>query len=267
MKKKVVLFTVADNNNLKYFEMFKNSLRKFHTEEELPLILIGEEQIKQYKDREFFYRATPLIASKLLDEYELVIKADCDQIVMGDLNHIINVWDDYDVGTVLNINKVDPLSYGYIEVGTIYPQIYYNCGLVAMRNKDFVEDWKALCLSDHFYRMPMREQGFLNILAHYGSITGRYNVRCLDRYDPVRKIGTWNGLVAKGEGMRMKLTREGVVLPRGEDGYPDRDTLIKLYHFAGGNSEVKMNYRTHFPEEIIEYIDWLVSDSKDPYER
>jgi hypothetical protein len=103
-------------------------------------------------------------------------------------------------------------------------------------------------------------------MAHYGD----YRVKCFDRYDEKNNYYAWHGLVAKGEGMRMKLEkRDGkyhVVLPKGPDNYPDRELLIKAYHWAGGQYERKMNYHIYFPDEICDYIEWLVSDTDKPYE-
>lgn len=257
MKNKVIAFTIADEKNLPYAKMMAKSLRKWHTEEELPLKIYGPEEIKQYqsKYKDYFYKSAPLHFRELLKEYDLVIKLDADQLITGKLDHIIDIWKDYDVGTVLNINRVDPSVYGLVSLATIAPNEYYNNGLVALRNPWFAEEWWRLCNSIHFDRMPMREQGFLNILCHYGN----YNVRCFDRYDPVHNISTWNGLVAKGEGLRMRVVNNQLVLPIGLDNYPDREVVVKAYHWAGGAGEVKMNYRTHFNEEVISWMDWLVS--------
>lgn len=254
-KEPVVLFTVADNKNMPAAQMFINSVRKFHTEAELPIVIVGEEDVKEFNDPHFFYRATPIIGERLLNMYDLVLKADCDQICFGDLNHIIHDKFSWDVGTVLNINRVDPQMYGLVSCYTIPPQEYYNCGFVAMRNPDFVSHWKKLCFSPDFLKQRFREQDLLNIICRFGE----YTVKCLDHYDSFSGHQTWNGLVAKGEGLNMKMKDGRVLLPQGKDNYPDRDVIVKLYHFAGGNNEAKMNYRTHFNEDMINYIDWLVS--------
>ena len=48
---------------------------------------------------EIFYKATPFIASKLLEKYDLVLKLDADRDITGDLSHIFNGG--YDIGTVI----------------------------------------------------------------------------------------------------------------------------------------------------------------------
>ena len=260
MKNKQVAFTIADRSNEKYLKMFVNSLRKWHTEEELPLVVIDQARIDKElrKDPAFFYRSAPKIARELFKNYDLVLKFDCDQLITGKLDHILYKWDDYEVGTVLNINRVDPPIYGFVNFGTIAPNEYYNNGLVALRSERFIENWWKLCNSVHFDRMPMREQGFLNVLCHYGD----YKVRCFDRFDPLHRISTWNGLIAKGEGLRMKIVDNELILPKGENNYPDMDVVVKAYHWAGGANPNKMNYRTEFNEDVIKWLDWLVSDGK-----
>jgi len=254
MKQPRVAFTIADEKNMPMAKKLLNNIRKFHSEEELPFIIIDDEKIKTYNDPTFFYRATPLIASELIKDYELVLKLDCDQLVFSGISHI---WehDDYDVGTVLNINRVDPAKFGYVTTFVIDPQEYFNCGLVAMKSERFIDKWLELCYSKYFDRLQYREQDLLNVLCYFGD----FKVKCFDRYDVLHDISSWWGLIAKGEGMRMEKVTGGVKLSKGVDNYPDRDVDVKLYHFAGGGHEPK-NHRILFNEEIISYIDWLQSD-------
>jgi hypothetical protein len=65
----------------------------------------------------------------------------------------------------------------------------------------------------------------------------------------------------------MKYQNGKVILPKGKDNYPDRDLVIKAYHFAGGAYETKMNFHVHFKDDMMHYINWLISDTKEPYER
>lgn len=258
MKKKVIAFTVFDDNNKAYAEMFENSLRKFHSEEELPLLKItGEDLTRRLaQDPHFFYRQKPLVASELIDEYDLVLGFDCDQIITGDLNHILNDTS-YDVGTVLNFNRQDYKDFGPITTYIIDCTRYMNCGLVAMRSKAFIEHWKRLCLSDDiFLNLQYREQDILNILYYFGN----YQVKCFDQFDPMSlDEHTWNGLVSYGEWLRAEIKDGKLILPKDkETGYPNTDITLKILHFAHGNVANKMNYRTKFSEPVIEHLDKLV---------
>jgi len=256
MKKPRVAFVIADDKNLPDARMMINSLRKFHNEEFLPLILYGQKELDEIKDEHKFYRSTPMFAKDLIDEYELVLKLDCDQIIMGNLDFIFTMKD-YDVGSVFNINRVDPEKYGYISVAGIHPAEYVNCGLVSMRSKKFIDHWWRLCNEPCFHRLQYKEQDLLNILMQYGD----YKIRNFDVYDPIFNYSAWHGLVSKGEWDKAEIRGKNVVIPKGKDNYPDMDILLKVIHWAGGGHEKRMNYKIFFQEEVISYIDYLVSDN------
>lgn len=258
MKKKQIAFTIADDNNLPFAKKMINSLRKFHSEEELPVRLVSGDELKRYlQDPHFFYRATPILASELIKDYDLVLKLDADQIITGDLNHVLNDTS-YDVGTVLNFNRVDYQTFGPITTYNIDCTTYMNCGFVAMRSEAFIEHWKKLCMTpERFETLQYREQDLLNILYYYGD----YKVKCFDHPDPLTGEANWNGLICKGESLKMKLKDGKVLLPKADDGYPTQDVVVKAFHWAGPNIE-KFSYRTQFPEEIIKHFDWLVSEKK-----
>lgn len=248
------MFTVADNNNLKWAKQLENTLRKFHSSEECPFVIIDQKELDKWEDKAKFYRATPYYAEKFMEEYDLVIKIDSDSLITGSLEYVFNM--PYDVATVFNWNRVDPPMYGEIGLATIAPPEYYNCGFVAMRSREFVKRWKALCYSKHFDRMPYREQGFLNILTHYGE----FNVLPLDDYNPILNYSAWHGLRSKGEWNKIILKDDKLILPKAENQYPEMDKEIKVIHWAGGNDTGKMNYRVYFNEDVIKRLDYLVND-------
>lgn len=250
---KTVVFTIADDNNLKLYKQFEKSFKHFHPDTEL--VLFGQEQINETNDPEIFYRAKPYFAKFLFEQgYERVIGADCDQLVLGSLDFLFTA-DDFDIGTVLNFNPTDVKNYGAISVAGIPPVEYYNNGLVIMRNAEFVNKWLDLCYHPHFQNYQFREQDFLNILAHYGG----YSVRCFDNEDGINNYAAWHGLLSKGEGERMVVRDKKVILPAQENGYPLKDVEIKMYHWAGGNTDPsKGNYKLCFSEEVIEYINTIL---------
>ncbi len=252
-KIKVVAFTIADAKNMKFYEGLKNSLRKFHSEKELPLILIGPEQISAYNDPHFFYRSSPLVAKELLKEYDVVIKMDCDQIVMGDLSHLWDSEEEWDLGVVQNSNPREKEKYP-VKVWNIDELSYVNAGLVVMKSKKFVEHWDYLCKSPHFGAYQMREQDLLNIIVFYGM----YKVKFLDN------SLKWHGLVSKGYEPIMELRDKEVWLPKNDEWPANEDKQVVCYHFSGGSGdEAKGNYRIRFPDKISKHIDWLISDNAD----
>lgn len=239
---KVVAFCIADNNNLKYYEMMKNSLRKFYSEEELPLILIDEAKIQTYRDPDFFYRATPIIAKELLEEYETVVKIDADSIITGKLNF----EGDYDVAVVNNSNPAEMKAYPY-QLLNIHPLSYVNCGFVIMKSKEFVNFWYNFCYSILFPNFQMREQDLLNILI----ASNNYNVFRLDEGD------SFYGLASKGYWTRIELRGDQLILPKGEQ-WPNKDKIIRVIHWAGGNTPDKMKIKLHFQPEVIKKLEALI---------
>lgn len=260
-KKPAIAFTIADDKNMPFALMLQNSLRKFHTEEELPLKIITGEDLKSElaTDPDFFYRATPVIGERLIKEYDLVLKLDSDQIVTGGLNYILNTKD-YDVGTVLNWNRIDPQTYGLVQGWGISPVEYFNCGLVAMRSEAFIHHWMVTAFSPQFSRLQMREQDLLNILCYYGN----YNVRCFDHGDGIANYYSWHGLISKGEWLRAKMDGDKIVVPADTSTKSAfaREWQIRVIHWAGGAGAEKMNYKTRFQEDVIKRLDYLVSDTK-----
>jgi hypothetical protein len=226
--------------------MMEKSLRKFHTEEELPLLKITGEDLQKRiaTDPFFFYRATPVIASELKD-YDVVIKIDADSFITGDISDAWKV--DSDVCVVLNSNPKEQTVFPYTIWDIPMPE-YVNCGFVVMKNKKFIEHWKKLCFSPRFNNYQMREQDFLNILCHYGD----YDVELLDGGDSF-----W-GLSSKGYWQYITVAKDKLILNPTDDGYPPVSKYIKVIHWAGGNEPQKMNYRTRFNEKAVKYIDKLL---------
>ncbi len=265
MKKPLIFFSVAGNDIYeKYVKMMANSFKKFHPN--LPLKIFYKEDIDKRGGIEKIKKGfTPFFVRELIKEYELVVRLDADQIILGSLDYIIN--QKYDVGTVYNLNRIDPTM--YVPVGIlcspphpasntlcwlIPPYEYYNCGLVAIRSEEFVNQWWDLCNSKYINRMQYIEQDVLNYLCVFGN----YKVLCFDDYNEKEKYYAWHGLKSKGEWHRAILKDKQVTLPKADDNYPDHDTVLKVIHWAGGN-DIKMNYQAYFSDECIKYINYLVS--------
>ena len=246
---KIIAFTIADENNKKHAQKLDKSFHHFHPDIELKAY-----NEKDVGDKINYYRSTAMFAKDLINDYDLVLKLDADQIVTGNINYIFDK--EYDVATVLNFNRVDPLKYGKISVFDIMPTEYMNCGLVAMRSKRFINHWWDLCNSNHFQNLRYKEQDLLNVLVHYGD----YDVTCLDFPDPTYKYNAWHGLISKGEYLKMKIKDGKLILPQAKDNYPEIDKEIKVLHSAGGGYENRIgdSYRTLFNEEVIKYIDNLI---------
>jgi len=250
---KKIAFTIFDHNNEEYAKKFKNSLRKFHSEEELPLIEIDDNALLQIADRQKFYRMTPRIAKDLIQEYDLVIKFDCDQVVTGDLSEL---WQGkFDVGVVNNSNPRELLSMRRTgqttTVWDIHPLAYVNCGLVVMQSKKFINHWWKLCTSEHFLNYQYREQDLLNILTFYGD----YKVKNLDAGD------SFYGLASKGYWPNITLDKGVLKLTKNDEWPTDRDKTIRIIHWAGGNNPNKMKFRQNFSPEVAKRLEDLTADN------
>lgn len=240
---KRVYWSIADTNHLPYFKIMEKSFRKFHPNDEL--ILFGDKEIKDMNDKYVFYRATPVFTKKLMRQgYTEVCKIDADSIITGNLD---SIWDgDYDVAVVNNSNPKEMESYP-VTVWDISPLAYVNCGFVVMKNPRFVEHWNKLCFQQHFLNYQFREQDLLNIMVHYGD----YEVKKLDEED------SFYGLASKQYWLNIEVRGDDLVLPKGSE-WPDRDKYIKVIHYAGGEAADKMNYRIHFREPVIKWLDKLL---------
>ena len=75
MNKRIV-FTIADEGDMKYATKMVNSLRKFHSEEDLEVLVITGDDLKvDSKRSNVLYRATPVIAKELWNQgYREIIR-------------------------------------------------------------------------------------------------------------------------------------------------------------------------------------------------
>lgn len=253
VKKPTIVFTIADDNNLPLAKNLERSFKKFHPN--IPFVIHSGDKLKASlaEDKNFFYRATPILAENYIKEYDLVLKIDADSIITGSLDYIFKT-DDYDLGTVMNWNRVDPKIFGVVQGWGISPVEYMNCGFVAMRSEKFVHEWKLLCFTPQYDRMQFREQDLMNAMIYFGN----WNIRCFDHGDGPANYHAWHGLIAKGEWLKAKMVGDNIIIPKGEDNFPKRDLELKVIHFAGGNTPSKGNYKTLFSEEVIERLNYLV---------
>lgn len=245
--KKVCIFTVADERNMQYFDKFRNSLRKWHKEEDVDLLLVTEKEILALNDPKFFYRAKPIIANQLISDYEVVIGMDCDQVVCGDISQL---WTDntVDVMAPLNSNPIEAKNYP-VQVWDITPPDYLNAGLVVMRSKMFVQHWLGLCMNPRFNQYRFGEQDLLNIMVYYGP----YTTKVLDAGD-----NFW-GLASKGYWNKIELRDNELFLPKGDE-WPLSDKKIKVIHVAGGNTPNKMNFGPYMKPDVLAWVEKLMSN-------
>lgn len=238
----VCFITPASDNREDEYQKMYASFKKFHPN--IPMFRWNQKKINSYKDQNFFYRATPIMAKEMLEKYDTVIKIDTDSIVTGDLSQL---WQgDFDVAVVNNSNPREHESYPY-TLWDIHPLAYVNCGLVVMKSKAFVNQWLKLCFTGHFNNYQMREQDLLNIMVAYGD----YKIKRMDEGD------SFYGLASKGYWPDIKLVNNQLLLEKGAQ-WPDKDKFIKVIHFAGGNVPNKFNLHTKFQPDVVKYLEGLI---------
>lgn len=244
---KRIAFTIAGSEDLKYADKMIKSLRKFHTEEELPIVVIGGEKLDTLlkQDPMFYYRATPIIAKDLWRQgYNEIIKIDADSVITGDISH---VWKgDFEVGVVNNGNPRETAKYP-VSVWNIHPYSYVNAGFVVMKSARFIDHWFNLCNSVHFDYYQMKEQDLLNIMVFYMD----FKVAFLDGGNK------WHGLISKQYGPLMKVVDNKLILPKNEEWPANEDKEICVIHFAGGRMPDKMNFKLYFKEEVVKWLEKL----------
>lgn len=242
---KRAFFTAVDKNNEeKFLPLLARSLQKFCPDSEL--VVFKDDVIKKYNDSLFFYRAAPIIAMNLMDSgYDEVCKLDADQIIVGDIS---DIWEgDFDVASVLNTNPRE-MKKLLVSAASIDPVEYMNCGLVVLKNKQFVKKWLNLCHSYHFDRYQYREQDLMNLMIHFGG----WRVKQLDG-----EKGFY-GLSAKGYWPSAVLKDKKIMIPKNDE-WNKADVELKVIHFAGGNDPQKGNYRLYFSEEVCQRIEEILS--------
>jgi len=265
-KKPIVVFCIATKNHLPYATTMIKSLRKFH---DWPIVLVTDEidtdklpkdvivrDITPYlADKMFFYRATPIIAETLLDEYECVLKIDSDSLILGDLSLIVETKD-YDVATVINWNRFDEKFYPLVQGWGIFPAEYFNCGFVAMRSKKFAHEWRMSCYTNQFDRLQFKEQDLLNAMCYFGN----WNVRCLDIGNPELELNSFWGIIGKGEWNRAIVKDGKIIVPKGfgNTPFPPTDIEIKVAHLGGGSEAKKDNWNAFFSPEAMARIQEIV---------
>lgn len=249
---KKVAFTIASKSDEVYAKGMINSLRKFHSEKELPVLVIGEQKLQEVlqKDPMFYYRATPIIARDLLRQgYDTIIKIDSDSVITSPVNHL---WEfDADIGVVNNSNPREMKSYP-VSVWNIHPLSYVNAGLVSMKSERFINHWFNLCNSVHFDFYQMKEQDLLNIMVFYMD----FKVHFLDSGNK------WNGLISKQYWPQVELRDKKLILPKNDEWPAQEDKQISVIHVAGGRIPDKFNFKIHFKDDVAKYLERLISEKK-----
>jgi hypothetical protein len=188
--------------------------------------------------------AMPFVISKLMDEYEMVIRIDADSLIVGPLDEILNAKG-YDVIGVRNNN-----DFGKAGVDDAIAQFnvgifqYLNAGLVATTSREFVDEWMDANLS-FGTMLPFGEQTVLN------AIKRKYNTLIVDGLGTNVYYGVSGlyGSTTHWDSWKDILVEDTALKLRGK--------TIKVLHHAGGFKEHKLGlymFSSQARERIEEII-------------
>lgn len=271
LNEKICFFATANKEAFAQAVPFWKSMCRFHDPKEITMKLYTNEtdpeklkllpkglelvDLNPYlEDPAFFYRQKPVLGEELLKEYDLVVGFDVDQLVLASLDDVIKVKT-YDVGVVLNWDRYSIKFYPSVhQMPFVQPIEYYNCGMVAMRSKKFVHDWKVWCFSLMFDRCQFKEQDGLNLLTHHGN----YSVWCYDMPASKEAEIHWYGIMSKGELTRAEIKDGKVFIPKGlgNQPFPPNNVWVHLIHQGGG--QVKTSWASICSEPLMEYIEEIL---------
>jgi lipopolysaccharide biosynthesis glycosyltransferase len=108
----------------------------------------------------------PFITAQLIDHYDIVIHFDADSMIVGKLDELLDESNlEFDIIGVRNNNDYNKAGKDqFISNPGLDPQLYLNAGLVAITNKDVVEEWMNKNI-EYANQMPFQEQTVLNHIA------------------------------------------------------------------------------------------------------
>ena len=237
--KDICFFTIVDDT---YFypagaHIFINSFKRFHPD--IDLVVFRQDTIdKVMKEKKInFYQAKPTFAKLLADKYQLVVNIDCDHLIMGRLDEVID--QDYEVGGVWNYNQ-----YENAHFENITDEMYVQAGLVASRNPSFWNIWEECNVNAMEYLR--KENDVLNLVW--------YNDDTVKKMKKVIFDKDKNYLGCKSLGQEHKWYLEGdKVMLNGEQ--------VKAYHWARGRAFPKLDFNRFrewgTSDEVIKHLEGL----------
>lgn len=232
--KPYVFFTFVSDN---YYEgvgtpILINSFKKFHPD--IPLVIFRQDIVERIIDPEKKFmggavnwlNAKPMFARLLTDEYECVVNIDADTVILDRLDEVFT--DDYDVGSVMNLNAFENRHFENIT-----DEMYLQAGMVASRKPEFWDLWMTRSLKDN-WQYKCAENDTLNLVVYNDLVPYGWKLKVFD------KEKDYYGCKLLGIENECEMSR-GVVMCRGEQ--------VKAYHAAKG----PMNMPKLSPGKLASY--------------
>lgn len=222
----------------------KNSFESFHPE--VPFFIFSLDDEKKVCGKVVAYPAekphtTSRLAfmKKLLDDFLTVIFFDVDVVVAGRLTEFLEA--DYDVAGSLNVPASMEAVSRFSSVWSVRDMAakwdgysYLNAGVMAVTNKQFVEDWQ------HLMRHPLANRLGCQLAFNWIAKNGRYNLKIVDEEDVYyneRSRDYWDTISIK-DGKLFCNNRQ-----------------LKVLHWAGGTGSLRDNLSAKmFSQEVREFL-------------
>ena len=162
--KPLCIVTIATDKDQKYLDKLKESVTTFHPD--IPLVVIGDKEIKESGDTEFIKRATPSVVNLLLKEYERVIRLPVKSEIIANLSPLLQ--GDFDIYTSHEKTQEEAQKSPY-SIWFIAPIEYLRSDFLIAKNNSLVAHWQKMCYQPYFKNYPRGETDMLNILLHYSN--------------------------------------------------------------------------------------------------
>lgn len=217
---RTAFFTIVDDHV--YYpggtHILLNSFRRYHPH--IDFVVFRKNMIDSvFKEKHInFYQAKPHFAKLLTDRYDLVVNIDCDHIITGPLDAILQA--DYDVAFPWNFNDYENASFENIT-----EEMYLQAGLVASTNKKFWNRWAEMNIDAMKYLR--KENDIVNLLVY--NEMPELKLKILD------KEKDYYGCKSLGREPQFYI-EDDKLMCRGE--------RILAYHFARGSVFPKLNFAT-----------------------
>jgi hypothetical protein len=219
-----------------------NSFKLFHPD--IPLVIFRQDVIDQIIDptRKFmggavnWLNAKPVFARLLTKKFECVVNIDADTIITGRLDEVFT--DDYDIGSVMNLNDFENRS-----LDNITEEMYLQAGLVASRKPEFWDIWMQESLKNN-WKYRCAENDSLNVVVYNQLVPDGWKLKVFD------KDKDYYGCKSLNREKEMYLQGETLML-RGEK--------VKAYHAAKGPGNMpKFQWeKMGFIPEVAGYLNLL----------
>lgn len=219
-----------------------NSFKKFHPD--IPLVVFRQDLVDMIIDPQKKYmggevnwlNAKPMFAKLLTEKYELIINIDADTVILGRLDGVLT--DDYDVGSVMNMNDFENRA-----VENITEEQFLQAGLVASRKPEFWDIWMQASLKDN-WKYKCAENDTLNIVVYNQLIPQGWKLKVFD------KDKDYWGCKSLGREGEFEI-KQGKVMCRGEQ--------VKAYHHAKGPRAIpKLRFeKMGFKPEVVDYMNMV----------